>query len=147
MQTTKPSPITVETTVAAPVEKVWQYWTTPAHITKWNSPSDDWHSPKAENDPRPGGKFLYRMEARDGSFGFDFGGTYDEVMTGERIAYTLGDGRKVTIQFTGKGNETTIVETFDPESINSLEMQRGGWQAILENFKKHTESNTHETAN
>src|ERR1700737_2937161 len=129
--------ITVENTVKAPVEQVWQFWTLPEHITKWNSASDDWHSPFAENDLRVGGKFLARMEARDGSFGFDFGGVYDEVVTNKLIAYTLGDGRKVIITFFSKGNETRVVETFEPENTNSIEMQRGGWQAILDNFKKH----------
>src|SRR3954470_23471436 len=95
--------ITVENTVNAPVEKVWKYWTSPEHITKWNNASDDWHTPRAENDLREGGKFSARMEAKDGSFGFDFWGTYDEVKNNERIAYTMGDGRKCTIQFNGRG--------------------------------------------
>ncbi len=141
MGTTEKTSITVEASINAPVEKVWNYWTTPGHITKWNNASDDWHTSFAENDLRAGGKFLLRMEARDGSFGFDFGGVYDEVKTNELIAYTIGDGRKVKIIFTSHGNETKVVETFQTENIHPPEMQRGGWQAILDNFKKYTEAN------
>ncbi len=133
--------ITIDATVNAPVEKVWKFWTEPGHITKWNFASDDWHSPYAENDLKAGGKFLSRMEAKDGSFGFDFGGVYDEVKTHELIAYTLGDGRKVKIEFSFRGNETKIVEIFEPENVNSIEIQRTGWQSILNNFKKYTERN------
>lgn len=133
--------ITVENNIDAPVEKVWEYWTKPEHITKWNNASDDWHTPRAENDLRPGGTFAARMEARDGSMGFDFGGVYDDVRTNEYIEYTLGDGRKVNVTFTPRGNATQVVENFEAESTNSLEMQKGGWQAILDNFKKYTESN------
>lgn len=133
--------ITVETTVEAPVEKVWEYWTEPTHIKKWNSASDDWHTPQAENDLRVGGKFSARMEAKDGSFGFDFGGVYDAVEENKYIEYTLGDQRKVSVTFTSQGNETKVVETFDAENTNSIEMQRGGWQAILNNFKNYTEKN------
>jgi uncharacterized protein YndB with AHSA1/START domain len=133
--------ITVHNTVNAPVEKVWKYWTMPEHITKWNSASDDWHSPRAENDLRKGGKFFARMEAKDGSVGFDFEGVYDEVKTNELIAYTMGDGRKVIVTFLPAGNTTTVTETFDAETVNPVEMQRGGWQAILDNFKKYTENN------
>lgn len=131
--------ITVQNTVNAPIEKVWKYWTMPEHITQWNSASDDWHTPRAENDLRTGGKFLARMEAKDGSFGFDFGGVYDDVRKHERIAYTIGDGRKVTVTFLPTGDKTTVTETFEAESTNPIEMQRGGWQAILDNFKKYTE--------
>jgi len=133
--------ITVKTIVQAPVEKVWECWTKAEHITGWNNASDDWHTPRAENDLRVGGKFLSRMEARDGSMGFDFGGVYDEVKPNEGIAYTLDDDRKVKIGFTGNGNETTVTETFETENENSIELQRVGWQAILDNFKKYTESN------
>jgi uncharacterized protein YndB with AHSA1/START domain len=132
--------ITVESTVNVPVEKVWQSWTMPEHISKWNNASDDWHTPFAENDLRVGGKFLSRMEAKDGSMGFDFWGLYDEVKTNELIAYTLGDGRKVTVSFTKQGNATKLVETFEAEEMNSAELQRGGWQAILNNFKNYTEN-------
>lgn len=133
--------ITIESTVHAPVDKVWKLWTLPEHITKWNAASDDWHSPFAENDLRVGGKFASRMEAKDGSFGFDFGGIYDQVVTNELIEYTLGDGRKVEVHFTANGNETKVVETFEAESTNPVEMQQGGWQAILNNFKKYVEAN------
>ena len=133
--------ITVENTINAPVEKVWQYWTKPEHITQWNNASDDWHTPRAENDLRVGGSFVSRMEAKDGSFGFDFGGVYDAITTNEYIEYTIGDGRKVKITFTADGNKTKVVESFEAESMNSIEMQKGGWQAILDNFKKYTEAN------
>jgi len=141
METAQSTRITIETTVKAPVEKVWKFWTSPEHITKWNNASDDWHTPFAENDLRVGGKFLSRMEARDGSFGFDFGGVYDVVKENERIEYTIGDGRKVEVSFTSNGKETRVVETFEAESMNPIEMQRGGWQAILNNFKKYVEAN------
>jgi uncharacterized protein YndB with AHSA1/START domain len=141
METTQHTAITVETTIKAPVEKVWKYWSAPAHITQWCSASDDWHTPSAENDLQTGGKFSTRMEAKDGSFGFDFGGVYDEVRENEYIEYTLGDGRKVIIEFTPTGKDTRVVETFDMENTHSEEMQRGGWQAILDNFKKYTEEN------
>lgn len=131
--------ITVKTTVHGPVQKVWEYWTEPKHITKWNNASDDWHTPIAENDLSVGGKFLTRMEAKDGSFGFDFGGIYDEVKLNEVISYTMGDGRKVNVTFKGQGNETEVIETFDAETTNPIEMQQAGWQAILDNFKKYVE--------
>ncbi|RYE18629.1 MAG: polyketide cyclase [Sphingobacteriales bacterium] len=133
------TPITVNANVGAPVEKVWNYWSDPKHITQWSAASDDWHTPRAENDLRVGGQFSSRMEAKDGSFGFDFGGTYDAVDEHKQIAYTLGDGRKVDIQFTTNGDQTDIVQTFDPESTNPIEMQREGWQAILNNFKRYAE--------
>ena len=137
---TKESKVTVETTVSAPIEKIWAYWTEPEHIMKWNNASDDWHTPHSENDLKVGGKFSSRMEARDKSFGFDFEGIYDQVSLNEYIEYTLTDGRKVQITFSDAGNATKIVETFDPESTNPVELQRDGWQAILNNFKKYTES-------
>ena len=133
--------ITIEASVKAPVEKVWELWTKPEHITKWNSASDDWHTPRAENDLRVGGKFSSRMEARDGSMGFDFGGVYDDVKTNELISYTIGDGRKVDVNFKTEGDTTKITSTFEAESSNPIEMQRGGWQAILNSFKNYTESN------
>lgn len=133
--------ITVATTINAPVEKVWAYWTEPEHIKKWNSASDDWHTPHAENDLRTGGRFSSRMEARDGSMGFDFGGVYDEVKTHEQIDYTMGDDRKVNIVFSGEGNQTAVTETFDAENTNPVDMQQAGWQAILDNFKRYTEAN------
>lgn len=141
MSTTNVTKITVESTINAPVEKVWKYWSAPEHITKWCAASPDWHVPTAENDLTVGGKFSTRMEAKDGSFGFDFGGVYDDVKTNELIEYTMGDGRKVVVKFTGSGNETKVIETFDAETTNPVEMQRGGWQAILDNFKNYTETN------
>ncbi len=133
------SKITIETTVHATVGKVWKYWTEPNHITKWNSASDDWHTPFSENDLRVGGKFSSRMEAKDGSFGFDFGGVYDEVTLNEFISYTLGDGRKVEITFLSEENDTKIIQVFDPETENPIEMQQEGWQSILNNFKIYAE--------
>lgn len=132
--------ITVETTINAPVEKVWKAWTTPADIVQWNAASDDWHTTKSENDLRPGGKFSSRMEAKDGSMGFDFWGIYDEVKPNELITSTMGDGRKLTVTFISKGAQTEVKEAFEAENENSIEMQKNGWQSILNNFKKHTES-------
>ena len=140
METAHKKSITVETTVKASVEKVWEVWTMPEHIVKWNNASADWHTTRAQNDLRAGGKFLSRMEAKDGSFAFDFEGTYDEVKTNELISYSIGDGRKAKIIFIAEDNETKVVETFEAENQNSIEMQRSGWQAILDNFKKYTES-------
>lgn len=136
----KPAPITVEATVNAPVAKVWKCWGEPEHITQWCNASDDWHAPFAENDLKTGGKFKTTMAAKDGSFSFDFEGVYSLVKKHEQIAYEMADGRKVNIIFTADGAKTRVVETFDPEAENPIEMQRGGWQAILDNFKKHTES-------
>lgn len=133
--------ITIGATVDAPVEKVWQYWGAPEHITKWNSPSPDWHTPYAENDLRTGGKFVSRMEAKDGSFGFDFGGVYDEVIPNKRIVYTMGDGRQAVNDFISEGDQTRIVIAFDAENENPIDMQQAGWQAILDSFKKYTEEN------
>ena len=141
MTTANMTLVTIGTTVNAPVEKVWQYFTTPVHITKWNNASDDWHTPRAENDLRVGGSFNSRMEAKDGSFGFDFGGIYTEVKPNELIAYTIGDGRKVRVLFSSVDDQTKIEETFEAEAINPVEMQKGGWQNILDNFKKYVESN------
>ncbi|HXS57793.1 MAG TPA: SRPBCC family protein [Hanamia sp.] len=131
--------ITISATVNAPMEKVWKLWNTPEDIMKWSNASDDWHTPSAENDLRVGGSFKSRMEARDGSMGFDFGGIYDEVKPNERIAYTICDGRKVIIVFTDENGKTRVEETFEAENTNPVEMQRSGWQAILNNFKKYAE--------
>lgn len=131
--------ITIEATIEAPIEKVWETWTKPEHITQWSFASEDWFTPKAENDLRPGGKFSTRMEAKDGSFGFDFEGTYDEVTDHKLISYSLEDGRKVKIEFEEKGDQTLVKEIFDAETENTVEMQKAGWQAILNNFKKYTE--------
>lgn len=133
--------ITIQATVNAPIEKVWKLWTGPEHITKWNSASDDWHTPKAENDLRVGGKFLSRMEAKDGSMGFDFTGIYDAVEKNKLIAYTMEDGRKCKTLFEANGNETKIITAFDAEKENSEELQRSGWQAILNSFKMYCEGN------
>lgn len=139
MTTQEPTVITVETTINAPVEKVWEYWNKPEHIIQWCTPTPEWHTPRAENDIRKGGKFSSRMEARDGSMGFDFAGIYDEVKPNEYIEYTIGDGRKVKIYFSVTGNNTHVKESFDAENMNSVEMQRGGWQSILDSFKRYTE--------
>ncbi|MDF2726123.1 MAG: activator of ATPase [Paenibacillus sp.] len=139
METNHPTKVTVQAVIQAPVEQVWNCWTEPEHITKWNQASDDWHAPRAENDLRAGGKFLTRMEAKDGSMGFDFFGVYDAVKQHEEISYTMGDGRRVDIRFTAQGNETKVVETFDAEGTHPVEMQQAGWQAILDNFKTYTE--------
>ena len=141
MTTSPKKKITVETSVKAPIEKVWNVWTTPEHIMQWNKASPDWHTPKAENDLRKGGKFVSRMEAKDGSFGFEFWGIYDEVDHLALISYTMGDGRKAEVSFSAEGNQTKITETFEAESENTIEMQKAGWQAILDNFKKYAESN------
>lgn len=139
MGTSNPTKVTVQAVVQAPIEKVWNSWTEPEHITKWNQASEDWHAPRAENDLRAGGKFLTRMEAKDGSMGFDFEGVYDDVKFHELISYTLGDGRKVEITFTDQGSETKVVETFEAESTHPVEVQQAGWQAIMDHFKKYTE--------
>ncbi|MDP4262576.1 MAG: SRPBCC family protein [Bacteroidota bacterium] len=141
METQEKIVITVENTINAPVKKVWEFWTKPEHITRWNNASDDWHTPRVENDLRAGGSFVSRMEAKDGSFGFDFGGVYDVVRNNEYIEYTIGDGRKVKVTFTAEGNKTKVTENFEAENMNSVELQKGGWQAILDNFKKYTEAN------
>ena len=141
METQKATVITIETTIDAPVQKVWEYWSNPEHITQWNQASDDWHSPWAKNDLREGGSFSTRMEARDGSMGFDFGGVYDVVRNNEYIEYTMGDGRKVKTTFKPEGNKTRITESFDAETTHSVDMQKSGWQAILDNFKSYTEAN------
>ena len=133
--------ITVRTSVIAPVETVWKHWTSPDSITQWNNASEDWHTAKASNDLRKDGKFSYRMEARDKSIGFDFEGVYYNVIVNKQIDYTLADGRKVKITFSNNGKTTDVIETFEAEEINSIDLQRNGWQAILDNFKKFTESN------
>lgn len=140
MENTNPKNITVEATVNAPVEKVWTLWTTPDHITQWNYASNEWHTPRAENDLRVGGSFLSRMEARDGSLGFDFTGEYVEVAPHKKIVYTIADGRLVTITFTALGQTTKVVEQFEAENTHPMEMQRTGWQAILDNFKNYAEN-------
>jgi len=133
--------ITIQTTVNAPVEKVWKAFNEPEHIKRWNSASEDWHTTASENDLKAGGRFRSRMEAKDGSFGFDFAGTYNEVKLHETIKYTLEDDRKVSINFKsiGNQNQTEITEAFEVEEANPIKMQEEGWQAILNNFKRYTE--------
>lgn len=132
--------ITIETTIKAPLSKVWESWTKPKHIVNWNFASDEWHCPTASNDLKPGGKFNWRMEAKDGSMGFDFTGVYDQVNENESITYHMSDGRKVEIRFTQLNGIVKLSESFEAEGTNSDEMQRAGWQAILENFKNYVES-------
>lgn len=143
MQTVIRTVITIETTVNAPIEKVWDYWTKPEHITQWCQASPEWHAPTAENDLRTGGKFSTTMAAKDGSFSFDFGGVYDNVLPNEAIDYTLGDGRKVAIRFKQEEGGVHITESFEAEDANPEEMQQAGWQAILNNFKNYTEETVH----
>lgn len=139
MESTNFEQIIVETVVHAQVEKVWKYWTEPFHIMHWNYASPDWHTPQCENDLSVGGKFTTRMEAKDGSFGFDFWGIYDVIETNKLIEYTLGDTRKVSITFSTNGEETKVIETFEAEETNPLDMQKTGWQNIMDNFKKYVE--------
>ncbi|TKC07043.1 SRPBCC family protein [Pedobacter frigoris] len=136
----EPTVITVENTINAPVARVWEAWTNPEHITKWSFASDDWHTPYAYNDIRTGGKFKSTMAAKDGSMSFDFEGIYSNVEEHKLIEYAMADGRKVKISFTDQGDSTKVVESFDAENTNPIEMQQGGWQAILDNFKKYTET-------
>lgn len=132
--------ITINTEVALPPATVWEYWNSPEHITGWNFASEDWHCPQATNDLRVGGKLVSRMEAKDGSFGFDFEGEYTEVMPHSRIAYRLGDGRHVWVDFNATAAGTAVTCGFEAEDTNPHEMQRGGWQAILDNFKRYAEA-------
>lgn len=132
--------ITVEATVNAPVEKVWKIWNTPDDIVQWNTADPGWHTPSSENDLRAGGRFKHRMEAKDGSFGFDFEGIYDQVELHKEITYTMADGRKSTTLFTTQGGQTHIETTFDAETENDPEFQKQGWQAILDNFVKYVET-------
>ena len=137
-ETAAPKPITVETVISAPLAEVWRAYTTPADIMRWNAASDDWHTTAASVDLRPGGAFSSRMEAKDGSFGFDFAGTYTQVVERKLIGYAFGD-RKAQVAFTEGPKGVTVRVDFDPEAENPVEMQRGGWQAILDNFKKYLE--------
>lgn len=132
--------ITVEATISADRKKVWDFWTKPEHITKWNFATDDWQCPRAENDLRVGGKYFARMEAKDRSFGFDFEAVYNEVIDQKKLTYTMSDGRQATTDFESLDETTKVTTTFDAESVNDVEMQRAGWQAILDNFKKYAET-------
>lgn len=131
--------ITVETTIQAPISKVWSAYTTPADIKQWNTASDDWHTTQSTVDLRVGGEFTSRMEAKDGSFGFDFAGTYTKIVPNELIEYSFGD-RTGQVEFFARENGVTVRVTFDAESENSVEQQRQGWQAILNNFAKYVET-------
>jgi uncharacterized protein YndB with AHSA1/START domain len=138
------SKITIEAIVEANVAKTWEAYTHPTHITQWNFADPSWHCPHAENDVRVGGKYTARMEAKDGSFGFDFEGIYNKVELNKELSYhlgtALGEGREVTTLFESQGEKTLVTTTFDPENENPVEMQKMGWQMILDNFKKHVES-------
>lgn len=131
--------VTISTIINAPIDEVWARWTQPEHITQWTFASDDWESPTATNDLRVGGAFTTRMQAKDGSFGFDFGGTYTTIEEPTHIAYDMADGRHVDVRFELVDGGVRVTETFDLETENSADMQRAGWQAILENFKKYVE--------
>ena len=133
--------ITIQTTVKSSIEKVWTAWTTPADINQWNAASDDWHNPRSTNDLRVGGRFSYRMEAKDGSMGFDFEGTYTKLVHEKLIDYVLEDGRTVSVAFEPVSGGITVVEAFDAEDSNSAEMQRQGWQSILDRFGSYVEAN------
>lgn len=133
--------ITIQRTINAPIQKVWDYYTQPEHITKWNFADVSWHCPSASNDLRVGGKMLARMEAKDGSFGFDFEGTYDEVEFNQSLVYTMPDKRNVRVAFEEIGNQTHVTVVFDAENMNPVEMQRQGWQSILNNFSNYVETN------
>jgi uncharacterized protein YndB with AHSA1/START domain len=133
--------ITVNTLVSGSADKIWSYWTDPAHICAWNAASPEWHCPHAENDLRTGGTFTFTMAAKDGSMSFDFNGVYTAVESGHHIAYTMEDGRMAEINFSSQQGKVMVTETFDPEQTNSYELQRTGWQAILDNFRRHAEAN------
>lgn len=133
------TPITVQVDINSSLQNVWEKWTNPNDIMQWNNASDDWHTPRAENNLHEDGTFSYTMAAKDGSFSFDFGGVYNKVIPFERLEYTIGDGRKVSVEFQSHNGVTTVTEVFEPEETNPIEMQQQGWQAILNNFKKHAE--------
>lgn len=132
-------PITVQNTIEAPIEIVWEYWTNPEHVKNWNFASNDWHCPRASNDFKVDGEFHYIMAAKDGSVEFDFCGTFTNIITYQSIQIFLEDGREVNLQFTKEGDATKLIETFEPEEVNSLELQKQGWQAILNNFKSYVD--------
>lgn len=142
MSTENKRRIKIETDIQAPVSKVWRFWTDPAHVRRWNSAMEGWHTPRAESDLSTGGRFNYRMEAVDGSMGFDYAGVYNEIIPETRIVLTLDDGRTVSVDFSGDGSVTHMEEEFEAENENPDEMQRQGWQNILDNFKKYTESDS-----
>ena len=131
--------ITIETTINSPISKVWDYWTHPEHIVNWNFASSDWHCPEAENNLEVGKGFRSVMAAKDTSMSFEFCGTYQEIIQLKSLQYILEDDRAVSVTFKEHGNETIVTETFDPENENPSEIQKAGWQAILDNFKKYVE--------
>lgn len=132
--------ITVESIIEAPIDMVWDFWTKPEHVMHWNFASNDWHCPRANSDFNVGGEFHYIMAAKDGSVEFDFCGTFTKIIDKTFIEIFLEDGRELNIQFESEGSSTKIIETFEPEEVNSMELQKQGWQAILDNFKSYTES-------
>jgi uncharacterized protein YndB with AHSA1/START domain len=138
MDTTK---ITIQAVVAADRQKVWNCYTQPEHITKWNFATDTWHCPAASNDMRVGGKYLARMEAKDGSFAFDFEAVYNEIVDGEKFTYTMPDNREIQVSFEKMDDKTRVTVTFDPENVNPVDLQRDGWQSILDNFRRYAEEN------
>jgi uncharacterized protein YndB with AHSA1/START domain len=140
MESTTKAKITIEATINAPISKVWSAWNNPEDVMNWNMASPDWHCPAGTNDLRVGGKFVYTMAARDGSMSFDFEGVYTNVIEHERIEYVLADAREISVVFSADGSATRIVETFDPENENPAEMQRSGWQSILDSFKSYVEN-------
>lgn len=131
--------ITVESIIEAPIDMVWDFWTKPEHVMHWNFASNDWHCPKANSDFNVGGEFHYIMAAKDGSVEFDFCGTFTKIIDKTFIEIFLEDGRELNIQFESEGSSTKIIETFEPEEVNSMELQKQGWQAILNNFKLYVE--------
>lgn len=131
--------ITIKAFIHAPKELIWDCWTNPIHVTKWNHATDDWHTPHASSDLTVGGKFLYRMEAKDGSFGFDFCGTFTHLEPPTKLSLALGDNRKVDVEFVDADGGVEVIESFEPEQENPVEMQQMGWQMILDNFKQYAE--------
>lgn len=131
--------IIIKATISAHKQKVWDYYTLPEHITKWNFADPSWHCPSASNDLSIGGKYVARMEAKDGSFGFDFDAIYTAIKVGESFTYEFG-GRQATVDFNWQNGSTEVMITFDPETENPIELQKNGWQAILNNFKTYTEA-------
>ena len=132
--------ISIRSSINLDKSTVWKLWNNPEHIVNWNFAAPEWHCPSAESDFRVGGKFSYKMAARDESFSFDYSGVYNKIEETDFLAYTLDDGRKVVVEFVGSGELTQVNEQFEPENENALEMQQAGWQAILDNFKKYAET-------
>jgi len=131
--------ITVKATIQAPITKVWEYWTSPTHVKNWNFATSDWHCPNATNDLKVGGEFHYTMAAKDESMSFDFWGTYQNLEQGKRLDILIGDGRQMKVTFDSTNEGTIVIEEFEPEKLNPEEMQKAGWQMILDNFKQYVE--------